>query len=465
MVPKIFTIYLALAVSVTAASVEQRAPSGCWPWGIQINPRTRPSSPSAIAPLTNQSFIISQCDILAGQDFAYAGYDLCSIDGGWESSTTDKNGRIIYDTSRFDIPALGKHLHSNDLKLGLYTSPQIPCEAGEKLIYGTKIKISTILIQGLPSDSGNCYFNYSHPDTQLYYDSLIDLWASWGADMIKLDFITPGSIVGSKPIPDDTSGAAIAMHNAIANNGKRIRLDVSSNVCRNSPYTEIWDKNTDTMRVAVDINNNNSKSFIGMWKVQGTIEQYRLFINQIVEGKKLMRTRPDFDNLFVANPEAISGINDNQRLTVMSHWIGASANLIMGSDLTNIDDLGRKLLTSPGTIRARDFCTKWPMQPRNPGTGRNTAQQLQAWVAGPSDNGQAYLLMTNLGPNHGRGNFDTVGEGVQRLSTTLGQLGFRSPKYSLTQVWSGNTSTKGLNDKITLDLDNGQLVFFQVAPI
>jgi alpha-galactosidase len=438
------------------------APRGWNSWGIQINPKTTPSSPSAIAPLTNQSFIIQQCNFLADPDLLAAGYDLCSIDGGWYSSVTDEYGRMTYNSTRFDIPELGTYLHNKGLKLGLYNMPYIPCEAADKKIYGTDIKVGTTF-NGIEDEFGFCYFNYSHPNTQLYHNSMIELWASWGTDMIKLDYITPGSSVGEYPVPADTSGAAIAYHRAIINNGRQIRLDLSSNICRNEPYLGIWESSADSMRLAVDINNQHAGTFVGLWKIQGTIEQYRLYINQLVLDKKLMVVRPDFDNLFVGNPASVSGITDGQRVIVMSHWIGAAANLIVGSDMTNLDDLGKKLLTSNASRLAVDFCSKLPMQPRNPGTGSNQAAQLQAWVAGPSTSGQAYVLLTNLGPNQGRGGYVDVGAGEHNVSITLEDLGLTGSKYLARDVWSGNSTTVVAGGSLLAILGEGESQFLRLT--
>ncbi|KFY33461.1 hypothetical protein V494_07602 [Pseudogymnoascus sp. VKM F-4513 (FW-928)] len=438
------------------------APRGWNSWAIQINPKTTPSAPSDLSPLTNQAFIIEQCSVLADPDILAAGYDLCSLDGGWYGNVTDQYGRVTYDDTRFDIPKLATYLHSKGLKLGLYNMPNLPCEAADKNIYGHDIKVGTTF-NGVEDKYGLCYFNYTHPNTQLYHNSLIDLWASWGADMIKLDYITPGSNVGDYGVPADTSGAAIAYHRAIINNGRQIRLDLSSNICRNEPYLEIWEGTSDSIRLAVDINNQHSTAFVGMWKVQGTIEQYRLYINQLVLDKKLMIARPDFDNLFVGNQASVSGITDGQRITIMSHWIGAAANLIIGSDMTNLDGLGRKLLTSTTALQAADFCGKLPMQPRNPGTGSNQAKQLQAWVAGPSTIGQAYVLLTNLGPDLGRGGYATVATGAQTVSITLSDLGLTGSKYLVRDVWSGNSTTVAAGGSLSAVLGEGESQFLRLT--
>jgi alpha-galactosidase len=421
-----------------------------------------PSYPSSIAPYVNQAFIIEQCTVLAEPDILAAGYDLCSIDGGWYSSITDENGRVVYNSTLFDMPTLGSYLYGKGLKLGVYSLPGIPCSAANKTIFGTKIQVGSTF-SGVEDTNGQCYFDYSNANTQLYHDSLIKLWASWGVDMIKLDYITPGSSVGSIGMPSNLSDSAIAFHKAITNSGRRIRLHLSLNVCRNEPYLGIWQASADSMRVAVDINRYGGRVFVGIWKIQGTIEQYRQYINLQVVANKPITLHADMDNLFVGNPASVTRVSDANRITLMSHWVGASANLILGSDMTNLDALGRKLITSQSSIAAADFCSHYPMQPRNPRTGSNQAMQLQAWIAGPDSSGQAYALLTNLGPNMGRGGYETIGTGIQNVSITLALIGLTGSKYNATDVWFGNVTTVKSGGSLSAILGEGESQFLQLT--
>jgi alpha-galactosidase len=438
-----------------------KAARGWNSWGVQGTPKTTPSYPIAMAPYVNQEFIIEQCTILADPDILAAGYDLCSIDGGWFSSITDGHGRVVYNSTLFDMPALATYLHSKGLKLGVYSLPGTPCNAANKTIFGTTIRVGSTF-SGVEDTNGNCYFNYSNPNTQLYHNSLINLWASWGIDMIKLDFITPGSYVGAIGMPSNLSASTIAFHQAIVNSGRQIRLDLSSNVCRNEPYLGIWQSAGDSMRVAVDINSYGGSVFVGLWKIQGTIEQYRQYINLQVASNESMTLHPDLDNLFVGNPASVTGVSDSVRITLMSHWIGSSANLILGSDMTNLDSLGRKLITSTSSIAASDFCSNYPMQPRNPGTGSNQAKQLQAWVASPDNSGQAYVLLTNLGINQGRGGYDDAGAGIQNVSITLDDLGLVGARYKATDVWFSNVTIVKASSSLSATLGEGESRFFQL---
>ncbi|CAK7236103.1 hypothetical protein SEUCBS140593_009504 [Sporothrix eucalyptigena] len=406
-------------------------------WGVQGSPKTTPSYPSSLAPYVNQTFVIEQCSVLAGDAYIAAGYDLCSIDGKWYSSVTDDYGRVTYNTSLFDMPTLGTYLHDLGLKLGVYSLPGIPCEAANKTIYGTSTLVREAF-SGVEGTDGTCFFNHSSPYTQVYYNTLVALWASWGVDMVKLDYLTPGSSIGSLGYPTNSSLSASAFHTAIANSGRAIRLDLSSNL--------------------------RQVGFVGMWLVQNTIEQYQQYINQLVyAGSASFSLHPDMDDLFIANPASVTGVTDGQRITLMSHWIGAGANLILGSDMTNVDDLGLQLITSDASVAAANFCGTYPMQPRNPGTGSNQPIQLQAWVSGPSDDGEAYVLLTNLGTNLGKGGYVTVGSGNLTVSATLDDLGLTGAIYNVTDVWTGGKSQVSVGGGFSSVLDDGESTFLHLV--
>ncbi|CAF4227103.1 unnamed protein product, partial [Adineta steineri] len=54
----------------------------------------------------DQENVMRQCDQLANVLGGY-GYDLCSLDSGWSvGAEGDEYGRIIYDSSIFNIPQL-----------------------------------------------------------------------------------------------------------------------------------------------------------------------------------------------------------------------------------------------------------------------------------------------------------------------------------------------------------------------
>ncbi|KAJ2980396.1 hypothetical protein NQ176_g2668 [Zarea fungicola] len=389
----------------------------------------------------SQEFVKTQCHVLSDPRFKKAGFDLCSLDSGWQAfHTTDDHGRIIHDSPRINIPELGSWLHGQDLKLGVYITPGVPCEAQNKTVLGLNMTVGSLFNGNF--DQILCNFDYTKNGVQQWHDSVVQQWADWGVDMIKLDYITPGSPQNGANLACNNSQAVIAYQNAIRKTGKPIRLNISWKLCRNDQWLPVWNGLVESMRTDQDINNYGHDTFVDWAVGQRAIDNYRQYIGLQAKYKTNIPTYPDMDNMYVVNPERLAGVNDSIRTTIANHWIGAGSNLITGCDLTQIDDLGWKLLTSSGSVAAADFFAKYPMQPRNPRTGSNLAKQLQAWIGGPSDDGkEAYVLVANYGPDLGSGGFGSKIYGVQPVTISLASLGLRCSKWTFTDVRAGNSST------------------------
>ncbi|KAJ5459960.1 uncharacterized protein N7458_001512 [Penicillium daleae] len=410
----------------------------------------------------NQKFVQTQCAVLSQAAFTAAGYDLCSLDSGWQASAVDEYGRILYNDTRFNFPELGSWLHERGLKFGVYVTPGVPCSAANKTILGTNTKIGDVL------DGNNnqifCDWDFSKAAVQTWHDSVVKLWASWGVDMIKLDFVTPGSPSNGANLACDSSDAVRAYQNAIEKTGKQMRLDISWKLCRNETWLPVWSGLADSMRTDQDLDNYGTNTFMA-WQVgQRAINNYRQYIGLQVQRNVEVTIYPDMDNLFTGNSENLTGVNDSIRTTVMNHWLGAAANLVLGSDLTQIDELGHKLITSSQSIAAADFFAKYPMQPRNPGTGNNLAEQLQAWIGGPSDsNDEAYVLVVNYGPDQGQGGFGTQLYGSQKVTVSLEDLGIASSAWKFTDIWAGNSTTVSTSYSAWLTEGASQLLHLSKA--
>jgi len=171
---------------------------------------------------------------------------------------------------------------------------------------------------------------------------------------------------------------------------------------------------------------------------------------------------PDLDSLFVGNEEAITGVSDTMRETIATHWIGAAANLITGSDMTRLDELGIRLLTDPNAMEVANFTAKFPMQPRNPGTGRNKTKQLQAWIAGPDASGSCVVVLANYGPDLGQGGFKTNLKGKQIVKATWDDLGITGA-FCGENVWSrGQLGI--LTKEVSAELDVGESRLLKLTP-
>jgi len=272
-------------------------------------------------------------------------------------------------------------------------------------------------------------------------------------DLIKLDFLTPGSPQSGETLPSNSSGAAAAYHTAIQLSSRPMRLDLSWKLDRSEPSWTIWRNSADTLRLDQDLNAQDGTVQVQFATMQRAIEQYRQFITeQLVpdrQGQPIM-IRPDMDNIFVGNPQSISGLSVVQRYTQMAHWIGAGANLLTGSDMARVDALGQMLLYDNDGLEAADFTAMLPMQPRNPRgsktPGGSAARQLQAWIAGPDETGVAYVVLANYGPDLGHGGFGGGVPGVQSVTATLTNLGIHpgtmhgAARWAVRRIWGGGGS-------------------------
>ncbi|OTA63616.1 glycoside hydrolase family 27 protein [Hypoxylon sp. EC38] len=430
-------------------------PRGWNSFGIQANPDTTPDFSF------NQTSVVNQCDVLA--DIAAlkdAGYVYCSLDSGWSvGGKGDEFGRIIYDLPNFDIPSLAEHLHSKGLLLGVYVVPGAFIADEDKTILGTNVTIGSVC----SGDNGlaRCNFDYSQPAVQQWHNSVVNQFASWGVDLIKLDYITPGSPSNGANLLPDLSGEVIAYHKAIGQSGRKIRLDISWKLDRTEKYFEIWEANADSMRTDQDINNGGQPTFVSWEVVQRAIDNYRQYITTVMQYNTTLTVYPDMDNLFVGNPASVSGVTDDERQTIMTHWLGAGANLIIGSDLTNLDDFGLNLMTNPNAIAIADFTAHFPMQPRNPGTGKSSSQQLQAWIAGPDPSGTAVVVIVNYGPDQGQGGFGTSLSGVQTVNVSWSDLGI-SGTFDIQDVWTGEDLGPE-SSGFSVRLSEGQSILYKLS--
>ncbi|KAI1641295.1 glycoside hydrolase superfamily [Biscogniauxia mediterranea] len=370
----------------------------------------------------------------------------------------DDYKRIIYDDTKFDISSLADHLHSQGLLLGVYVVPGAFKADEGKTILGTNVTIGSVC----SGDNGllRCNLDYSQPAVQQWFNSVVDQFASWGVDMIKLDYVTPGSPSNGATLPQDSSGEVIAYHKAIAQSNRQIRLDISWKLDLSQTYFEIWNANADSVRTDQDINNAGAATFVAWETVQRAIDNYRQYITTVSQYGFSLTTYPDMDNLYVANEASITGVTDEQRQTIMTHWLGAGANLLLGSDLTKIDEFGLNLLTNPRALEVADFTARYPMQPRNPGTGESSPQQLQAWIAGPDATGFAVVVIANYGPNQGQVGWETSQSGVQTVNVSLADIGIAGT-YDVVDVWADThfaVDSSGFN----VQLDEGQSVLYQL---
>ncbi|KAB2573557.1 Glycoside hydrolase family 27 [Lasiodiplodia theobromae] len=389
------------------------------------------------------------------------GYEYCSLDSGWSLATSgDEFGRITYDPSLFDLPELADHLHDKGAKLGVYILPGFFSADADKKIEGTDISLSSIQTdeQNPCRAMSRCNINYNKTGAQEWCDSNVKQFAEWGVDLIKLDYVTPGSPDADADLSTDNSGSVACYHKAIENSGRKMRLHISWNLDRNTTYYDIWKSNADAMRTDRDINNSN-KSTLTQWSnVQHAIEQYRQYILLQLDSAAELTIYPDLDALLIGNAANTTGLTDLQRQAVFTHWIGAGAPLLLGSDLTALDAYGKALLSNPLANDVARFTAGRPMVPTQGNSDGAKGRQRQVWLAGPDETtGVVVAVLANYGAN---GNNDLFGskpdDSDQVFTISPKDLGLASSGYYVVEdVWANTTVDLGYGDAWTWTLDKG----------
>jgi len=194
-----------------------------------------------------QANIQAQSDALHGSGLQEHGFKYINIDSGWQGGF-DGNGRPIPNTTTFpDVKALVDHIHANGQKAGIYWIPGIeqPAVDGNYPVLGTQYHTQDIVVT--PHVPGNSFsagqtnpyhikIDFTKPGAQDYINSVVNLFAFWGIDFIKLDGVTPGSYVDNLSI--DSRPDVEAWSKAIAQSGRPIWLTVSWRL--DQDYLSTW---------------------------------------------------------------------------------------------------------------------------------------------------------------------------------------------------------------------------------
>lgn len=244
-------------------------------------------------------------DALLSTGLADHGYTYVNIDDGWEG-VRDATGRLQPHAGFGDIAALAAELHGRGLKLGIYSSPGPQTCAG---------------------------FEGSHrheiTDAQTF--------AAWGVDLLKYDWCTYGQIAPNLSPAEQRRPFAVMQ--AALNEAPR---DIVYSVC-NYGRGEVW-----TWGRSVGGN---------LWRTTSDIGDSWSSVEGIAfaQSDKAPFAGPghvnDPDMLVVGTvgfgeqlrPTNLSG---NEQILHITHWAMVAAPLLLGCDLTQLDDFTRDLLTN-----------------------------------------------------------------------------------------------------------------------
>jgi alpha-galactosidase len=298
--------------------------------------------------------IEAQAKALASSGLHADGYDYINLDDFWydcpgsQGPDVDANGRWVTNASTFPpsgstngIEVVANYVHSLGLKFGIYVTPGISDQAvaDKSPIAGTSYTANEIA-DGDSENNYNCGgmqgIDFSKPGAQAFINSWADEFASWGVDYLKLDGVGPS----------DTADVQ-AWSTALNQSGRPILLELSNSLNINDGTT--WSALANSWRTGGDVEcycgSNGSSYPLTDWN------------NVSARFNAAASWQPyagnggwnDYDSTEVGNGSN-DGLTAPERQTQLSLWSLASAPLLLGVDLTNLDSGDLALLKNTAVI-------------------------------------------------------------------------------------------------------------------
>ncbi len=304
----------------------------------------------------------------------------------FEQVCMDEYSRLLPDPERFPSAADGKgfgplaaYVHEKGLKFGIHIMRGIPRWAAHN---HTAIKGTNVTASDIAEASNICFWNPDmygvkpeRPESQLYYDSLMELYASWGVDFIKCDDICR----------EDAASAheeIRMLQEAIGKCGRAIVLSLSPGPAR---IEEAWhyEKYANMWRITDD--------FWDDWKLlKNMFERCELWQDHVSFGNY-----PDCDMLPLGRiAEAfgnghITNFTAEEQKTMMTLWSMFGSPLMMGGDLPGFDEETLKLITNQEILHLNRDLYGRARQLR-----RTTDEAV--WVSRDPECKTVYLALFNL---------------------------------------------------------------------
>ena len=299
----------------------------------------------------------------------------------------DEYGRLLPAVNRFPSSANGQgfksladYVHSKGLKFGIHIMRGIPRQAVEQNlpIRGTPLHAADV------ADKDNhCRWNpdmwgvdTTKPGAQAYYDSIAELYASWGVDFIKADDM--GSHLYQ---PAEIRALALA----IRKTGRAMVLSISPGPAPISE-AEFFEKYAQMWRISDD--------FWDDWRLLKKQFDY----TRDWAGYGRNSTWPDADMLPLGKLRVTAKegggsptkFTADEQQTLMTLWCIFRSPLIFGGDLPSLDPATLKLITNDEVLQV-DQHSHGSHQALEEGN-------VRAWVASISATTRDYYIAVfNLG--------------------------------------------------------------------
>lgn len=339
----------------------------------------------------------------------------------------DEYSRVIPAENRFPSSAGGKgfaplaeYVHSLGLKFGIHIMRGIPRQA---VYERTKIKGTDKTAADIAKTDSICAWNTdmygvdpAKPGAKEYYDSIFELYASWGVDFVKCDDI-------ARELPKEES-ELIMLSNSLKGCGRDMVLSLS-------PGPALLEKAELYKQVS------------NMWRITDDFwDNWQLLYNMFERCEKWAPHNgaghwADADMLPIGyikqdySPDITTQFTKDEQVTMLTLWSIFRSPLIIGGEMTKFDDFTMSLLTNEGILKmhrnARHSHQVWRRE--------MNGSEIVLWTAADAEGGQ-YAALFNIGENSAD------------ISVPLTELEIYEEK-DITELWSNEAFHA---DNISADL-------------
>lgn len=325
----------------------------------------------------------------------------------------DEYGRLLPALDRFPSAAngvgfreIGEYIHSLGLKFGIHVMRGIPREAvARKMpIKGTPYTADQVTNYTTCRWLNNMYgLDMSKPGAQEYYNSLFELYASWGVDYVKVDDI-------SWPYREKEIEG---YRKAIDHCGREMVLSLSPGGQTPIEMADHLKKNVNLWRISADFWDN--------WdELKEQFEIVHKWEDHIGTGHWPDADMIPFGTLNRRGPhdglERESFFNSAEKITLMTLWSICRSPLMYGGDLMVIRPEELRLLSNKEVLEVNQNSTGNHQLFR-------TASSV-AWIAEVPGTRDKYLALFNIGENP-----------TENIPVDLAELGFRQT-VTIRDLWA-----------------------------
>lgn len=361
----------------------------------------------------------------------------------------DEYGRLIPAPNRFPSSTDGKgfkpiadYIHSLGLKFGIHIMRGVPRQA---VAQNCKIKDCEYTCRDIAHHFSVCSWNTdmygvkNWAPAQAYYDSILELYASWGVDFIKCDDIAVTEF--RKWDNPYTADYEIEMlRKAIDKTGRKIVLSLS-------PGPALRDKAEHLCQNA------------NMWRMTGDFwdlwEHLYPMFDKCVEwqGVRQSGNYPDCDMLpigkisklcsYHGKQDRMSNLTKPEHYTLMSLWGIFGSPLMIGGNMPENDEFTLSLLTN----------SEYMAMHRE---AKNSKQ-----ISRNEKNGKGYIIWTAQGKKCKYLALFNTDTKVRNVKFDLGEILMPSVTYNIYDIWQGKSLEKA--NKINVKIDPHGAVLLKIT--